>query len=177
MSINGIGVTDFELYLLKTMSPVESLLAGALNDLNRTSDDMIACFEAISPLVRVRPGSAESLKLILSDAFLGEGLHGAGPGTFSYRLPLWPELAFQVTPAGSGLYIGEAKFSRTEISKMKPEPTVWNFLESDVNEAFDQVREVDMWGHYASYLAQDRIAGERYFLRFAWGLLQEIGKA
>lgn len=176
MSLDGIGVDDFQLYLLKTMDPPAVLLAGALEKLDRTADEMHARYEAVSSSIRLRPGSVHRLKSILSDALLSEELEGVEDGTSVYSLPLWPKLTFLVSPDESGLFVKWARFAGCDDYRSESGPTVWDFLESDLINTFAQVRDIDAWGHYSTYTARDQDSDQWYFLRFAWGLLQEIAR-
>jgi hypothetical protein len=174
VSVDNLDFVDFQLYLLKTMDPGPSLLAGALESIDRTTDDMLACYDKVSPLLKLSPGSAGRLKSILSDARLDDDLNGKVHGAYAYRLPMWSEFIFLVTPDDSGMFIAHARFGRARRSATKTEPTAWNFLESELSDYFTQVRDIDIWGHYSTYSVVDEGSGRRYFLRFAWGLLQEI---
>ena len=174
MSLGGIGVIDFQLYLLKTMDPAPSFLAGSLKALDRSIDDMLASFEAVSPLLKTKPGSATRLKLILDDAFLEDRRIESLSLASAYRLSLWPMLDFLVSTDESGLFIGRAGFQRRIDSETSSSLAAWNFLEGDLADAFGDVSEIDAWGHYSTYIAQDSASGRKYFLRFGWGLLQEV---
>jgi hypothetical protein len=174
MPLGTLKVRDYQLYLLKTMNPPGSLLEEALEALDSTRDEMLAAYEAVSPMVRLRPGSPERIKSILADSILDEKPDGADRQTSVYGLSLWPRFVFCVKPEETGLFIERAWFARFHDVRSENFPALWNFLESDLIDAFDDVHDIDGWGHYSSYTAQNKVDGQQYFLRFAWGLLQEM---
>jgi hypothetical protein len=181
MSPDGLGVDDFQLYVLKVMDPPARLLHAALDQLGRTPEDMIAGYEAVSGTVMgafrcarsaAPPGLRELFTSILSEAFLEEASE-ADHGVLNHHLPVWPDFVFQMSFNDAGSVLQDAHFSRTR-SQPPEEVNEWRFLESELATTFVNIREVDLWGSYASYLAVHRRLNKRFFLRFSWGLLQEI---
>lgn len=171
MTSNNLGVTEFQLYLLKTMQPIQSLLDPALSALNCGKDQMLADAEAVSKSIMPgKGGSAHALKTILNDALI-EHSRGTGSDIFLYHLPLWKEFAFRLE-LDDLPFMKRVEFVR--YTDFKEEIAPWRLLELDVKERFDEVREVDSWGTYNSYTARDPRVGDQIFLRFSWGLLQEV---
>jgi hypothetical protein len=169
VSLNGVGLMDFQLYLLKTMNPPSALLSGALDRLERSAEGMVSSYKAVSPLLMMREGQFQSLEEILEEARqedLSENDH-----EHIYRIPLWPEFAFKVCADESGLLIYSAEFTRVGNVFAGDGPEVWKFLKCDLPVRFPNARAIDLWSPYESYAVGDR--GE-IFLRFGWGLLQEI---
>ncbi|MGW7405075.1 hypothetical protein ACWGI9_15305 [Streptomyces sp. NPDC054833] len=171
MALDGVGVIDFQLYLLKVMDPPAALLESSLKKLNRTEVEMDDRQEAVSQLIRLGAGSARKLVVILEQALVDAS--GASEQRYVYRLPLWPDFKFLVSLDGSGRFIESMEFESDgdcgEGAKIVP----WGFLETWLGVNFDQVRMIDGWGHYRTYMAQSS-DNEEVFLRFAWGLLQEV---
>ena len=171
---DDLSVVDFQLYLLKTMMPPESLCTPALEKLGRSVDDMLASSEAVSRATPLTFGQAQRIKSILSEALAGT-LSGADRETFVYRLSLWwPQYTFLVSPDESGELLYKAEFGKGADYRPESQIAPWNFLEMDLADTFDEVRELDVWSAYSSYFARERSSGQRYFLRFGWGLLQEM---
>jgi hypothetical protein len=171
MTSGALGVTEFQLYLLKTMQPIRSLLDPALAALNCDKDKMLAGAEAVSrSIMPGKGGSAHTLKTILNDTLI-EKSHGRESDTFLYLLPLWKEFAFRLE-LDDLPFMRRVEFIRYTASEEEIAP--WKFLELDVEERFDEVREIDSWGTYNSYTVRDPGSGDQLFLRFSWGLLQEV---
>ncbi|MFI5776816.1 hypothetical protein [Nocardia sp. NPDC051570] len=174
MSSNGLGVVDFQLYLLKTMQPPGALLAAALEELGCTSSDMAVGYEGVSRETKLTEGgSADRLTTILDEAFVDQP-SGMGRETFAYHLPLWPKFTFLLSFDSTRKFIYKGEFVRRPGCRAGEGVTSWDFLQIELTDSFDQICEIDTWGTYDSYTARDSNLGERCFLRFAWGLLQEI---
>ena len=183
MPAHGLGVVEFQLYLLHTMDPPARLLSEALGRLGSADAEMRSAAERISPVLRPRLGSAGAGANMAEDlqAVLGEA-RVSRPDDIDdrrfYRLPLWEGLLFGVSFAGAGRLIESAEFVREPGTAEEPwEPAVWEFLEADLLGPFCEARMVDTWGHYRTYLARRPEDPDEYFLRFAWGMLQEVGPA
>jgi hypothetical protein len=174
MSLDDLGVVDFQLYLLETMMLPESRLTPALEELGFSVDDMLASYEAVSRLTKLRPGQARRFKSIINEVLLGT-LNVADRETSVYKLPLWwPKFTFLVSIDDSGEFLYRAEFGKGPDYRPEGQVAPWEFLEMDLVDKFDEVRDIDLWSSYASYFARDRSLGQRYFLRFGWGLLQEM---
>ncbi|GAA2723354.1 hypothetical protein [Actinocorallia aurantiaca] len=183
MSAHGLGVVEFQLYLLHTMDPPARLLTEALDRLGLTDADMRNAAERISPVLRPRLGPAGAGTNMAADlqAILGKALvprlDDIDDRRF-YRLPLWEGFVFGVSFAGAGRLIESAEFVREPgTAEEPPEPAVWEFLEADLLGPFCEARMVDTWGHYRTYLTRRPEDPNEYFLRFAWGMLQEVETA
>lgn len=141
MSPDDLGVVEFQLYLLKTMMPPESLRAPALEKLSGSVDDMLACSEAVSRAAPLRFGQVQRIKSILREALAGT-LSRADRETFVYRLPLWwPKYTFLVSPDDSGGFLYKAEFGKGTDYRPEGQIAPWNFLEMDLTDTFDEVRE------------------------------------
>ncbi|KDN82421.1 hypothetical protein [Kitasatospora cheerisanensis] len=178
MSAEVPGIIDFQLYLLNTMDAPRELLHGALTVLRVDAATVDGRAEHASQLLRPRPGLAQELRAVLATAgtpgSAASGADGsAGPAYYSFAA--WPELRFQVEFDPSGFALARAGFVRARAGSAPAEVAPWKFLTADLETGFDEVEEVDVWGHYETYTATDAATGERCFLRFGWGLLQEVG--
>ncbi|MBC2907014.1 hypothetical protein [Streptomyces cupreus] len=171
MTLEGVGVIDFQLYLLKVMDPPASLLDSSLKKLNRTAAHMKDRHGVVSQLIRLGSGNARNLEIILKEAQVDS--RGERGQWNVYQLPLWPDFKFSILLDQTGRFVEKMEFEQCNDSEGVNQIAPWRFLEADLAANFDQVRTIDGWGHYHTYNAQgfDR---EKYFLRFAWGLLQEI---
>ncbi len=171
MSLGSLNVRDFELYLLKTMLPPDSLLAAALNELGCSVDDMIVSFEAVDRATKLGRVPQGNMISILEDVLVRD--LNVDIGTFAYGIPLWSELTFMLAFDGSGTMITRAEFVRRVDLPPGSWPVPWNFVEHEMDDVFDEIGEFNDWGHYHSCIARVKNSDERQFLRFAWGLLQE----
>jgi hypothetical protein len=174
MTSDKLALIDFQLYLLKTMQPPRPILDSALLRLNSTTEHMLASADSISKSIMPgKGGSAHAIKPILHDALI-KATRGPESETLLYRLPLWEEFAFR-------LELDDLPFMKrvefVEHTGADEELAPWKFLEIHLSEKFDQVREVDSWGTYNSYTVRDHETGSHLFLRFSWGLLQEVDTA
>lgn len=115
-------------------------------------------------------GSAHALKPILHDALIKQ-IHGTESETFLYRLPLWGEFDFRIE-LDNLPYMKRVEFVGAAAMNEKVAP--WKFLEMHLAGRFGEIQEVDSWGTYNSYTARDVETGNHLFLRFSWGLLQEV---
>lgn len=70
MPIDELGTVDFQLYLLKTMDPPGPLLESALEQMGRTTGDMLARYEVVSRATKPRFGSARRIRSILSEVMM-----------------------------------------------------------------------------------------------------------
>jgi len=173
----GPGAVEFQLYLLRTMKAPEPLLTGALDRLGRTEPEMRSAADAVSRMLRprldwARPADmAGDLDTVLSSVRVRSGTSGAEP---LYRLPLWEGHLFSVSFLNDRM-LQHAKFVRDPgRTRHRGGLRPWEFLEEDLPEDLGEIRSVDGWGHYATYLSRHLENGREYFLRFAWGMLQEI---
>jgi hypothetical protein len=165
---------EFQLYLLKTMDPPSALLSGALDRLERSEADMTSSFEVVSPLIRLmNPEQFRNLDGILEG--VREESRSQDGREHIYRIPPWSEFAFKVCTDEPARFIERIGFVR-EGGAFREEdcPKVWKFLTCDLPGRFPNAREIDGWGHYESFIVEDSTEGRKTFLRFAWGLLQEI---
>jgi hypothetical protein len=172
-----LDLTDFQLFLLKSMEPPEQLLASSLRELGRGLGDMMESHDLISLLMRHGPDYAENVRRILGDD--AAGVTGeAGNSDIEYRrvLPLWPSYTFHASFDPSGQWLLRAGFIHTPGSREEYDPVPWRLLEDDLPQVFGHVHELDAWGSYASYSAVDIRQGGRRFLRFSWRMLQEINE-
>lgn len=178
MSPDAPGIVEFQLYLLRTMKPPEHLLAHALDRLGRTEEEMQNAADVISRALRPQLGPAEPVTTIAD--FLHTTLSGArlprpGGDREFYRIPLWKEFIFEASFEYSGRIIKQAKFTRNPLHKPPGgEAEAWDFPEEDLPRRFTEIQEIDEWGHYRTYLARTPESGDVFFLRFAWGVLQQI---
>src|SRR6266568_9388878 len=169
MSSDNLNLIDFQLYLLKTMLPPERLLAAALSDLGYSVDAMHSRYEEVSRSISIARGSQENIKSMLEEVLIWHA-----EKSYVYRIPLWPKFNFILSYDATGKFIAKAEFVRDIDYPKSSEVSPWSFLEHEIDEVFSDVREVETWGHYRTYLAQEISSGKKYFLRFAWGLLQEV---
>ncbi|MEV0106458.1 hypothetical protein AB0H42_08970 [Nocardia sp. NPDC050799] len=171
MISNKLGLVDFQLYLLKTMQPPRPVLDSALARLNSTTELMLTSAESISKSIMPgKGGTAHALKPILHDALINE-TRGPESETLLYRLPLWEEFAFRLELDNLPFMKRVEFVSYTELDETA---APWKLLEINISEKFDEVREIDSWGTYNSYTVRDPETGNHLFLRFSWGLLQEV---
>lgn len=173
VSYGDLGVLEFQLYVLESMRPPESFLAPALAALGRTGPEMLDASEAVGAAIRPMTGSPRRITEILSGA-RWDMPSLEGPHISVYALPLWPDFYFHVELMAEADWIWCAEFRRHGARKPADRVAPWEFVRSDLADAFDAVEEVDLWSPYGSYSAHDRESGRRYFLRFGWGLLQEM---
>lgn len=175
------GVVEFQLYLLKVMQPPEEKLAAVLEGLQRTGEDLDRASEKVSMVLHPRLREPRPVPAMSGD--VAEMLRGAavpGPREYAgegqwYRFSVWPEFAFHMTFEDSVGFLGVADFVRWPSGgEENAEPEVWRFLESDLTARFAEIKEVDVWGHYQSYVGRSLTDGHEYFLRFGCALLQEI---
>ncbi|WP_405166534.1 hypothetical protein OG203_16435 [Nocardia sp. NBC_01499] len=165
---------DFQLYLLKTMDPPESLLTTALAELGCSIDDMDASLENIQRSTQLSlGGSAEKIRTMLSEVCVSSP---ARPDhqAYAYNFPLWPEFDVVLTFDPSGKVLSNAEFVRFTGHYTESGITPWNFTERDLVGNFDQITRTETWGSYATYNARDTDRDQWYRLRFGWGLLQDI---
>lgn len=171
---DGPGVLDFQLYLLKTMDPPDQLLAAALERLGSTRAEMKDRYEAVSPMMALMSGSSANLRSLLAAAVVDKTLE-AGGEKLIYSFGLWPRFNFGIRFVDQGEFVSRAAFERKPQGPAFARPIhVWNFLTNDLSNHFGNVKEIDAWGHYETFLADDLDDGRKYFLRFGWGLLQEM---
>ncbi|WP_280422700.1 hypothetical protein [Nocardia carnea] len=171
MTSNKLGLVDFQLYLLKTMQPPRTVLDPALTRLNSTTEHMLASAESISKSIMPgKGGSAHALKSILHNALINE-TRGPESETLLYRLPLWEEFAFRLE-LDNLPFMKRVEF--VDYIEFNQKAAPWRLLEIHISERFDEVREIDSWGTYNSYTVRDPETGNHLFLRFSWGLLQEV---
>ncbi|TVT55836.1 hypothetical protein FNH05_08950 [Amycolatopsis rhizosphaerae] len=174
MSIDDIDAVDFELYLLDSMKPPVDLLSQTLKRLGQTKGEMEERCGKVSQIMRQFANAADSFRSILRENLLAEWSR-IQQGIYLYHLPLWWEFAFELSLDSSGRYIENMRFQKHPARGLAGESVApWKFLEVDLAASFDQIREGDSWGHYKSYLARDRKSDKWHFLRFGWGLLQEV---
>ncbi|MGA6205484.1 hypothetical protein ACPESR_12075 [Nocardia testacea] len=171
MNSDKLAVNDFQLYLLKTMQPPRPILDSALSRLNSTTEHMLASADSISKSIMPgKGGSAHALRPILHEALINEA-RGPESEILLYRLPLWEEFAFRLE-LDNLPFMKRVEF--VDLTGAEEGIAPWKFLEIHTSERFDEVREIDSWGTYNSYTVRDRQTGRRVFLRFSWGLLQEV---
>lgn len=173
MPTDGPGIVDFQLYLLQTMDAPQDLLHGALDLLGADTAAMADRAARVSPLLRPRPGMAQELKAFLAGARASDVIGDADSARYSF--PVWPELQFLVKYDPSGFALARAGFVRMRQDSGAPRsvPTPWEFVKTDLETGFDDITEVDAWGHYETCTATDVTTRKRCFLRFGWALLQE----
>lgn len=168
------GVDDFQLYLLKTMDPPDQLLAAALDRLRYSRGEMRERYEKISRMTKLISGCVGELKDVLADALVDKAPEGQGEKR-RYSLPLWPKYYFGIIFSNQDEFIKQAAFERRLPALDLVDPVgVWDFLVTDLADMFGNIEEIDVWGHYETFLADNLRDGRKYFLRFGWGLLQEI---
>ncbi|GAA0964257.1 hypothetical protein [Actinocorallia libanotica] len=169
---------EFQLYLLRTMKPPKHLLAHALDLLGRTEEEMRKAADAVSRALRPQLGTAEPVTTVadfLHTTLSGGRLPRPDDDRNFYRIPLWEEFIFEASFGCSGRFIEQAKFTGDPSRRLPDgEPEAWNFLEDDLSQRFTEIQEIDEWGHYRTYLARAPESGDMFFLRFAWGVLQQI---
>ncbi|MCD0450027.1 hypothetical protein LO762_12605 [Actinocorallia sp. API 0066] len=170
----GLDKDDFQLYLLKTMDPPTPLLDSSLGVLGSDRGGMKVSYGSVSELMKPISGSPHSLKAMLRDSLVSED--GSGGNIVSgYRLSLWPEFVFWLAIDSSGLFIEKAGFGRASGGPRTGGPIEpWGFVIGDLDNEFSGVEFIDEWGHYSTCHAWHGESGKRLFLRFAWGLLQEV---
>ncbi|MFI7002333.1 hypothetical protein [Nocardia sp. NPDC050175] len=174
MSSDGLGIVDFQLYLLKTMDPPEALLTAALAELGCSIDDMEVSLENIQSATQLwRGGSAGEIVTMLSDVCVSAPT-GAGHQTYAYNFPLWPEFDVVLTFDPLVRVLSNAQFVRFTGHYSESGVRAWNFTERDLVENFDQITRTEVWGSYATYNARDTDRDQWCRLRFGWGLLQDI---
>ncbi|MGF1430634.1 hypothetical protein [Kitasatospora sp. LaBMicrA B282] len=176
--MDELGVTDFQLHVLALMRAPDELAEPTLAILGADSVTMAERSDLIGRHFTIRPGVTEVLRAILSAAEILEGAaaEARAGDPVRYAFPAWPELEFEVSYAPSGMALHSAHFVRPR-RPGPPQPVdvaPWSFLREDLPGAFEHIAEVDLWDTYASYTATDRSSHQRCFLRFAWGLLQEV---
>ncbi|MFE7530570.1 hypothetical protein ACFU7Y_33370 [Kitasatospora sp. NPDC057542] len=177
MPSNGLGVPEFQRYLLKVMEPPAALLEDAVGRIEPGGDMTRDVTDQISEMLRLGLGRAAEVREILADVRLSRAsLAATGDSIVErYCLPIWPDLEFEIEFDSSGRHLARAEFFRAPDSPLPSGlPRPWNFVKSELFGGYDDVREIDGWGHYETYSALIRGSGKRYFFRFAWGLLQEI---
>ncbi|WP_194838785.1 hypothetical protein [Nocardia sp. XZ_19_369] len=174
MSSDGFGVKDFQLYLLKTMDPPESLLTTALAEMGCSIDDMDASLENIQKATWLSlGGSAEKIVTMLSEVCVSAPAR-SDHKVYAYNLPLWPEFDFVATFDLSGKVLSHSEFVRFAGRGPETGATPWDFTERDLVGNFDQITRTEDWGSYTTYHARDTASDQWYWLRFGWGLLQDI---
>lgn len=178
MSPTGIGVFDFQLYLLKVMDPPSSLLEGALDLLGADEETMRDRAGRISKILQPRFGMSLDVREILDEARVEIEDSGSTKGShiYCYRLSVWPDFEFRIQFDPSSQFILQAAFYRIAMLELHAprELEPWKFLRSDVRGTFSNVQEVDKWGHYETCVTFDTERRRRLFLRFAWSMLQEV---
>ncbi|WP_306365565.1 hypothetical protein [Nocardia sp. CC227C] len=175
MSDTPLNATDIQLYLLKTMKPPEALLAAALDRIDCSLLDMQQRSLAVAQALKPGSGSVQEVRHAL-DSVLSPEPNDVQFAYSTYRLPLWPEFDFILTFNEPMPLIKRAEFLRRSGNETGRYLTPWKFVEGDMHAVLKNVRDIDAWGHYRSYIAYDARDGGRYFLRFGWGLLQEVSK-
>jgi hypothetical protein len=178
MSMNDLGVTDFQLHVLCVMRAPEELTERTLGILGADSVTMAERSDLVAKCFIIRPGAAAQVRGILAGATIVEnGPDEAGQSdVVRYLFPAWPEWEFKVTYDPSGMAVYSSEFVRPQGAELSTpvELVPWRFLKGDMPGPFEDIDEVDLWDVYESYTATDRSSRRRWFLRFAWGLLQEI---
>ncbi|MFD9124612.1 hypothetical protein [Kitasatospora sp. NPDC059571] len=187
ISANRLGITDVQLYLLSTMEAPGELRQAALRALGADEGTMGERAALVADLLRPQPGMADRLKAVLADARADAAAADeavdpteGGAELVRYALPAWPGLLFEVAYDPSGFALSRAGFVRSgpagdRRAGVASAPTPWSFLKSDLSAGFEQVEEIDVWGHYETWAATEARTGRRLYLRFGWALLQEIG--
>lgn len=168
--------TDFELYILRSMKPLEENLKSALQTLGVDKHEMEVRAEGIRQILRFWGASPAELKEILSPIFYAD-IDLVGSDLKLYRMSAWPDLKFKIEYHEKGPVHWEGNFCGWIYGCTgKPKtPEPWGFLEDEMMGMFKGIEEVDIWGHYRSYTAYRENDEIHYFLRFGYGLLQEIG--
>ncbi|MDX6741326.1 hypothetical protein [Actinocorallia sp. A-T 12471] len=176
-----LGVVEFQLYLLKTMMPPAAALVALLERFQKSEIDLNRASERVSKLLRPRfrepgpaPAMSEDVARMLEGAAVLSPAEYSGDGQW-YRFPVWPEFVFHMTFEDSLGFLNVAEFRWWPSARDgNRNPEVWHFLESDLKTHFDEIKEIDVWGHYRSYTGRSLTDGHEYFLRFGYALLQEI---
>ncbi|MFE4977974.1 hypothetical protein ACFRAR_38525 [Kitasatospora sp. NPDC056651] len=177
MPSNSLGVPEFQRYLLKVMEPPTALLEAAVGRIESNGGMTRDVTEQISEMLRLGLGRAAEVRELVAGVRLpcsGRAVIGDSVAE-RYSLPLWPDFEFEMNFDSSGRHLVRAEFFRSSGPPLPLGiPSPWNFVKSELFEDYDDVRDIDGWGHYETYSALSTESGGRYFFRFSWGLLQEI---
>lgn len=164
----------YQLYLLETMMPGETLLRQGLATMRCTEKEMNLRSGEIDRVLQ-GPFSERGSKTlaILQDAWTGQYRTPEGTAC-CYRLPLWPDYVYTVLTNDEYGFLVSAEFTRAASSPNSPMLEPWRFTRAELPKYFDRVKAVDLWGHYASYGASGPDYPKPLYLRFGYGLLQEV---
>ncbi|MEU5808194.1 hypothetical protein [Streptomyces sp. NPDC047718] len=174
-----------------------SPLSGAAQDGGRREDlrlRQLDLLRGMQALPHLREPALAALGATEEELAASGDLAGAGlprPVELTrYRLSLWPDYAFEFRHHPEQVVrkcLERAAFVRVAgaapAADRHPEP--WRILRDEMlagsgvdgpagGGPWTGVVPIDVWTPYESYAATSPVDGRRYFLRFGWGLLQEI---
>ncbi|MFI2609261.1 hypothetical protein [Kitasatospora sp. NPDC018619] len=190
MAINGFGVTEFQLVLLRRMADFQpGLVEEAVRRLGATRASMREANRRWQAMVRApgfpRGGARYAAVLGPAEASVPRRIGDLGCVARQWSLPLWPALRFEVLlgPAGArGAVLNEWLVRAPGV----PAPELrtpgdlvpWGCVVGDVGAAFPSAvpREGSAPSRFRLDLSVPDADGRlrRYEADFTWGLLQEV---
>ncbi|MEV6398102.1 hypothetical protein AB0M39_25575 [Streptomyces sp. NPDC051907] len=177
MPLGDLGAAAYQLHLLSTMNPLPHLLERSLNAVGVSRPEMARQADRVGEATLILTADLVSnTREILSDALCGESVELGQTSTDRYRFPLWPEFEFEIEfQIVNGYHFTHGEFVRTlGTGPSDREPVPWGWLKGETLRRYEDVREIDLWSPYETYDALNPQDGKRCFLRFGWGVLQEI---
>lgn len=190
MAINGFGITEFQLVLLRRMADFQpGLVEAAVRRLGATRASMREANRRWQAMVRAPrfPRGAARYAAVLgpAEASVPRRIGDLGCVARQWALPLWPDLRFEILlgPAEIGgpllnEWLVRAPGSPVPVLRTPADLVPWSCVVGDVGAAFPSA--VPREGSAPTRFRLDFEAPDaggrlrRYEADFAWGLLQEV---
>jgi hypothetical protein len=178
-----LNVTDFQLYLLRTMHYAPGLVQDALAGLGKDHAQMEKAYQAVHEATLGTRPYFDELPTILGQP-VAQGRRQVGRTerrTSSFQLPLWEELLFEVTEWEQG-FVSEERFVRPPHAlasslRSAGDLVPWAVTKGEVSSAFGPLEPGDLWPPFEEYrfnLASPDGISQTVEVIFSWGLLQQV---